>query len=205
MEYLREVLDRGIGQLTTQSMGDWITVTELGQHYDVGPRKVRAVLHHIGVLGREGQRYRLLRRLAVQGIGHRHDFPRSGRAFDVISPKGQKLIASTWSQAVRDYEAESGAVAMVAGIRSALEAFKSGRNSQLGTAGEVRWILDHFRDARFDVVAKALEVSPALVTRYAKQRSDQIEYWKRKLHAPLDHLTVAERLSRLTTLIRDED
>lgn len=204
MEYLQETLDRATGRLTTRSIGDWITVTELGERYCVGPRKVRAVLHHIGILGHEGRRYRLPPHMVEQGLGHRHDFPRSGRAFDVISPKGQTLIASLWSQALKDYEAETGGDALIGSIRAGLHRFKAGRSCPLGTAGEVRWVLDRFRDVRLDVAAKALEVSPALVTRYAKQRSKQIDHLKKMLKAPLEQLSAIERMRRRAMLKDDE-
>ncbi|KFC68885.1 hypothetical protein FG93_03507 [Bosea sp. LC85] len=205
MEYHQEVLDRGTGHLTTQSPGDWITVTELGQRYGMGPRKVRAILHHMGVLGREGRSYRLSRQLVDQGIGLRHDFTRSGHAFDVISPKGQGIISSVWSETVTDYEAEAASSDLVATVREALSAFEAGRREPLGTSGEVRWVLDHFPDIKLNVVAKALEVSPALVTRYANQRASETAYRKRKMQEPLEELSVTEKLSRMVVLTHDAD
>lgn len=205
MEYQQAVLNRSTGQLTTHSMGNWVTVTELGQTFGAGPRKVRAVLHHMGVLAREGKLYRLPRSLVEQGVGIRHDFPRSGRAFDVISPKGQAMIAAMWSHTSADYEAEVGADSMVVDAREALGAFMAKRNSPLETAGEVRWLLDHSLDIRHDVVARALEVSPALVTRYAKQRADQIAHLRRTLETPIEEISPTEKLSRMFALTRDDD
>lgn len=205
MEYQQEVLDRGTGQLTTQSMGNWVTVTELGQRFGAGPRKVRAVLHHMGVLAKEGKLYRLPRSWVERGIGIRHDFPRSGRAFDVISPKGQEMITALWSQTSADYEAEAAADSMVVGARDALRMLMATRSAPLGTAGEVRWLLDHFRDIRHDVVARALEVTPALVTRYTKQRADQIAHLQRKLTQPLEELSPIQKLFRMAGLKQDKD
>ncbi|AZO77217.1 hypothetical protein B5U98_16695 [Bosea sp. Tri-39] len=179
MEYHREVLDRDTGQLETQSIGDWITVTELGHHYCVGKREVRAILNHIGVLALEGQRYRLPRHMVDQGIGRRHDFPKSGHAFDVLSPLGQQLVATVWDDTLSDYRAERDKEGLVACIREALMTFKARRNDDLGTAGEVRFVLDHFRDVQLNTVAAALDVSPQLVSRHAARRGAQMAFAKR--------------------------
>lgn len=179
MEYHQEVLNRATGQIETRSLGEWITVTELGRRHGVGPRKVRAILHHMGVLGREGRSYRLPRDLVESGIGRRHDRPKSGHSFDVISPEGRRLIDSMWSETVEDYEADCRKNSSVQPIRDALAAFKSTRTDELGTAGEVRWIEDHFPGTLHKTIAEVLEVSPALVTRHTKQRAAQIEHCKR--------------------------
>jgi hypothetical protein len=179
MEYHQEVLDRATGRLETKSIGDWITVTELGQRHGVGPRKVRAILHHMGALAKEGRSYRLPRDLVASGIGRRHDKPKSGHAFDVISPEGQRLIESMWSQTVEDYEADSRKNSLVQPIRNALAAFKATRTDDLGTAGEVRWIEDHFSGTLHKTIAEVLEVSPALVTRHTKERAAQLAACKR--------------------------
>jgi len=47
MHYTAEVLDRATGDLKEVSLGEWITVTELGELYGVGRRKVRSILHHM--------------------------------------------------------------------------------------------------------------------------------------------------------------
>lgn len=170
MEYVQEVLDRATGELKTQSLGNWITVTELGRLYGVGNRKVRCILHHMGVLAREDRSYRLPRHLVEADIGKRIDFPRSGYPFDVVSPKGQEAIASMWSAAVQDYEEDQQRVSLVPIIRTALATFKIDRLDPMEAQEEVCWVLDHFREADHLSVARALEVSPALVSRYAKRR-----------------------------------
>lgn len=179
MEYLREVLDRRTGRLETKSIGDWITITELGQRYGVGSREIRAILHHIGVLAQEGHRYRLPRHLVDEGIGQRHDFPRSGHAFDVLSPLGQQLVASVWDEAVADYRAERDKEALVVSIRRTLALCKANRRDDLGTAGEVRFLLDHFEDVQLNTIAAALDVSPQLVSRHAARREAQHSFIKR--------------------------
>lgn len=171
MEYQQEHLDRASGSLDHISIGEWITVTELGANHGVGPKKTRAILHHIGVLAHEGRRYRLPRNLVTAGIGLRHERPKSGYPFDVISPKGQGLIASTWSGAADDYEQEGRQQPLLVRVRADLDAFKAPRRGSLDTRQEVYWVLDHFPDILHQTAALALEISPALVSRYATARS----------------------------------
>ncbi|WNJ91769.1 hypothetical protein [Bosea sp. 685] len=171
MEYHQETLDRPTGRLETKSIGNWITITELGAGYGVGPRTTRLVLHHMGVLAQEGQRYRLPRDLVEDGIGLRHDRPKSGHPFDVISPVGQNLIATVWAEAAADYAVKSQRVEHVQMIRDALALFKETRLTPLDTRQETYWVLDHFPNLQHQTLATALEVSPALVSRYVKQRS----------------------------------
>lgn len=163
MEYHQEILDRATGRLETKSIGEWITVTELGAQYGVGPKKVRAILHHMGVLAQEGRRYRLPRHLVEAGIGIRHDKPKSGHPFDVISPKGQDLIASVWYEAAEDYAADCRKDRSVLLIQTAIDIFKARRLSPMTTQEDVCWVLDHFPDTAHRTIAEILEVSPALV------------------------------------------
>lgn len=171
MEYQQEHLDRASGRLNTVSLGEWVTITELGAQHGVGPKKARAILHHIGVLAQEGRRYRLPWALVAAGIGLRHDRPKSGYPFDVISPKGQDLLAFAWSSAADDYETECRQEPVVAGVRAAIAAFKADRWGTMDTRQEVVWVLDHFPSITHQTVALALDVSPALVSRYAKARA----------------------------------
>ncbi len=170
MEYHQEIFDRATGWLETKSIGEWITVTELGERRGLGTKKTRAVLHHMVVLAQEGRRYRLPHHLVTAGIGLRHDNPKSGYPFDVISPLGQRLVASAWCNTVEDYEADCRTDAEVPIIRAALAAFKNTRLSPMYTRQEVYWVLDHFPDTLHQTVALALEVSPALVSRHVGER-----------------------------------
>ena len=173
IEYHQEVLDRATGRLETNSIGEWITVTELGQRHGVGKKTTRAVLHHMGVLAQEGRRYRLPYHLVQAGIGLRHDNPKSGYPFDVISPEGQRLIASVWCETVEDYETECRKDTEVPVIRASLAAFKATRLCPMDTRQEVYWVLDHFPDALLQTVALALEISPALVSRHTAERNNR--------------------------------
>jgi ribosomal protein S25 len=53
MNYTAETLDRTTGELKEVSLDNWITVTELGERYGVGPKQVRTILHHMGLLQSE--------------------------------------------------------------------------------------------------------------------------------------------------------
>jgi hypothetical protein len=54
MIYTTEQLDRTTGDLIVVDLGNWITVTELGKQYGLGEKKIRSVLHHLGMLREEG-------------------------------------------------------------------------------------------------------------------------------------------------------
>jgi len=179
MEYKHEILDRATGHLIEVSVGDWITVTELGQRYGIGEKKTRAVLHHIGLLAPEEGRYRLTRCAVERGLGMRHDRPRKSKyPFDVISPKGQRLIEQVWSEAYDDYEAERRGDAQIAEALSALDAIRRCRRS-MTTQEEVCWVLDHYPRLTLQQVASTVEVDRALVSRYAKRRAADRGYWER--------------------------
>jgi len=188
MEYHHEVLDRASGRLATKSIGDWITITELGERHCVGSKTVRAILHHMGVLAQESRRYRLPRHLVEAGIGIRHDRPQSGHPFDVISPMGQELIASVWCETADDYQAECQKDAVVPLIMASLASFNTTRRTPLDTRQEVYWILDHFPDVQFQTAALALEVSPAIVTRYAAERSKRRRELREARAEPLEEV-----------------
>lgn len=188
MEYQQEVLDRATGRLETKSLGDWITITELGERHGVGSKKVRAILHHMGALAQEGRRYRLPRHLVEAGLGIRHDKPKSGHPFDVISPKGQTCIASAWSATVEDYEVECRKDAEVPVIRASLASFNATRRTPLDTRQEVYWTLDYFPDTQHQTVAMALEVSPAIVSRYATERSKRRSILREARDRPLEEV-----------------
>jgi len=186
MEYRQEVLNRATGRLETNSIGDWLTVTEFGARRSAGPKRTRAILHHMGVLAQEGRRYRLPRHLVEAGIGLRHDSPASGYPFDVISPKGQTLISAVWSETAEDYDAECRRDSEVSEIRTSLSEFRAKRLSPLDTRQEVYWMLDHFPDAMHQTIALAAEVSPALVCRFVAERRSRKRMLIDERDKPLD-------------------
>lgn len=65
-------------------------------------------------------------------------------------------------------------------IRAALDRFKVARRVTMTTQEEVCWIEDHFRDKPHRTIAEILEVSPALVIRYAKKRAEDRAYRERR-------------------------
>lgn len=183
MIYNREILDRSTGKLAIVPIGDWITVTELGNRYGVGPRKVRAILHHMGILQAERGHYRLPFWAVERGLGRRHDRPKSGYAFDVISPLGQQLIDEVWEETVADYEADLRADARIDMARAALDTFKAYRKHPMTAQEEVCWLLDYTEKSRhemtFEAIAKTIGVDRALVSRYAKRRARDKGFWRR--------------------------
>jgi hypothetical protein len=192
MEYTTETLDHSTGELKEISLGNWITVTELGELYRVGPKQVRSILHHMGLLQSEGRHgwYRLTSHAVAQGLGNRIDKSRSGFPFDVISPLGQLLIAQVWDETVADLEQERRGDPQVEEARASLGAFKMQRLRPLTTQEEVCWMKDHYPDMRHDQIARVLEVSPPLVTRYANQRREQRDFITRqKAKAFTDRVT----------------
>lgn len=171
MLYVQETLDRQTGLLATKPVGKFITVTELGNKYQVGPKRVRVVLHHMGVLAAEGRRYRLPRAFVQNGLGVRHDKPRSGHPFDVLSPKCQALIAEAWDDTVTDLDRE--VTPTVRRAKAALDAFRLTRCRQLNTQEAVCWLCDHHPRLLHRQISDILGVTPQLVSKFVKLRAKQ--------------------------------
>jgi predicted XRE-type DNA-binding protein len=183
MHYTTEVLDRATGELEEVSLGDWITVTELGEQYGVGRKNVRSILHHMGLLQSEGQhgRFRLTPHAVQQGLGKRIDkSKRSKYPFDVLSPEGQKLIASVWQETVNDLERERLSDPLVQSADAALQAFKSQHVTDMKTQEEVCWLTQRFPDLTYQQIANLLGVERPLVSRYANLQRKQLEFRSRR-------------------------
>lgn len=186
MIYERDVLDRATGEIATVSLGDFITVTELGERYGVGKRRVREILHHMGLLAPENGRYRLPRSAVEKGLGIRHDRPRVRHPFDVLSPRAQAMVAQVWDETVADLDASRAADPDVLKASLALEAFKANRpvspktQTKMTTQMEVCWLLDHFGPAGLTLqqIANILGVDRALVSRHAGRRSGGRALWR---------------------------
>ena len=172
MLYVQETLDRTTGLLTTNIIGEYITVTELGEKYRVGPRRVRAILHHMGVLAAEGRRYRLPRVFVERGLGFRHDNPRSGHPCDVLSPKCQALIAEAWDDTVDDLDSE--ATPTMSRAKAELDAFRATRRRELETQEAVSWLCDNHPRLLHRQIADILGVTAQLVSKFTKLRAKQI-------------------------------
>jgi predicted XRE-type DNA-binding protein len=166
MQYERQHLDRSTGQLI-DTREEWLMVTEIGERYGVGSRRTRAILHHMGLLQREGGRYRLTEQAVKKDLGFRHDKTKSGRPFDVISPKGQALIAEVWDSTVADFEADLARNSSATEAREALDKYKANTLGPMTTQMEVCWLLDHFRRLSHDDIAELLGITQPLVSRYA--------------------------------------
>ena len=171
MLYVQETLDRQTGLLATNTIGEYVTVTELGDNYRVGPKRVRVILHHMGVLAAEGRRYRLPRAFVERGLGFRHDNPRSKHPFDVLSPKCQALIAEAWDDTVADLDSETAPTMHRA--KAALDAFRSTRRRELTTQEAVCWLCDHHPSLLHRQIADILGVTPQLVSKFTKLRAKQ--------------------------------
>lgn len=172
MLYFQETLDRQTGLLATNTIGEYVTVTELGDKYQVGPKRVRTILHHMGVLAAEGRRFRLPRAFVERGFGIRHDKPRSGHPFDVLSPKCQALIAEEWDDTVADLDNE--ATQAMRHAKAALDSFRRARRRELTTQEAVCWLNDHYPRLLHRQIADILGVTAQFVSKFTKLRGKQI-------------------------------
>lgn len=169
MLYVQETLDRPTGLLATNTLGEYVTVTELGDKYRVGPQRVRVILHHMGVLAAEGRRYRLPRAFVERGLGFRHDNPRSGFPFDVLSPKCQALIAEAWDDTVANLDSE--VTRTMRRAKASLDAFRATRRHELTTQQAVCWLCDHHPHLLHRQIADLLGVTAQLVSKFTKLRA----------------------------------
>jgi predicted XRE-type DNA-binding protein len=184
LNYTTEILGRSTGDLKDVSLGDWITITELGERYGVGSKKIRSILHHLGLLQSKGKhgRYRLTPHAVELELGKRIDKPKKSKwPFDVISPEGQRLIAAVWDETVADLERERLSDPIVHTADAALQTFKAQRASSLETQQEVCWLLDHFDTLTFQQIADLLGVQRPLVSRYASLQKEQREFHSRRM------------------------
>jgi hypothetical protein len=177
MLYTTEELDRTTGDLRIVNLGNWVTVSELGKQFGLGAKKIRSVLHHMGMLGSEKGRFRLTHQAVQEGFGKRHDNPKKYRyPFDVISPLGQKVVADNWHWVVTDFDQEKHSKPILREASAALASFKKGRRSEMTTQMEVCWLRDHFPKLTQDEIASLVDIPQSLVNRYAKLQERQKEY-----------------------------
>lgn len=59
MLYSTDTLDRATGELVSTSLGEWLTITEVGRRHGSGPRRTRQILVHMGFFVPVGRRHRL--------------------------------------------------------------------------------------------------------------------------------------------------
>ncbi|MBM6582904.1 hypothetical protein ILT44_22110 [Microvirga sp. BT689] len=181
MIYTTEELNRTTGDLRIIDLGNWVTVTELGKRYGLGAKKIRSVLHHLGMLKSESGRFRLTTRAVQLGLGKRHDKPKKHQyPFDVISPLGQKVIAQNLGWVMEDMDEEKQSKPQLQAASQALKTFKDQRQSQMTTQMEVCWMRDHFPDFTQDEIAGLIDAPQSLVNRYAKTQAKQRDFHQRR-------------------------
>ncbi|TPJ72446.1 hypothetical protein [Mesorhizobium sp. B2-6-2] len=188
MQYTTEVLDRTSGDLKLVSLGDWITVTEYGERKGVGPRQVRAVLAHIGLLREETEapisgkakvvRRRLTHEAVEQGLGKRiYPAKKGSYPFDVLSPAGQAWVDARWNDGVATISSAVASNPLADEAKACLEKFRAMRRSELTSQMVVCFLLDHFPDLLQVDISRITGVSERMVSRYVAIRVDQIRKW----------------------------
>jgi len=182
MQYVsRPTLDRATGDMVSQPLGEWITVTELGALYGAGPKRVRFVLHHIGLLQQEKGRFRLTPQAVKDGLGKRIEKgPRVKFPFDVLSPAGQAMVAGKWREACEELATLHDESRDISRASAALREFTERRKSQMETQMQVCWLLDHFPDLSQREIAEVVEVAQPLVARYTAKRREQLDFSQRR-------------------------
>jgi hypothetical protein len=199
LNYTAEILDRATGELVEVDQGNWVTVTELGKAHGVGPRRVRAVLHHMGLLRSEGKhgRYRLAPFAVERGYGKRIDRPkRSKWPFDVLSPEGQRLIDETWEVTVADMQSDLEKDSSTGTASTALDHFKKARSRPMETQEEVCWLRDHQSGLTNTQIATVTGASEQLVGRYVALQLRQRQELRRGIKNLPPQITWWEALRR---------
>ncbi|MER9776600.1 hypothetical protein [Mesorhizobium sp. M0220] len=196
MEYTTEILDRSTGDLKTVSLGNWVTVTYYGATKGVGPRQVRAILSHLGLLQEQLEvsksgtsrvaRRRLTDEAIKAGLGKRNYPKKAGTyPFDVLSPKGQEWIDQRWDDAVQTMAAETASSPMVNNAAECLDRFKASRRSDMTPQMEVCFLSDHFPDLLQVDLCRITGASPRMVSLHVNTRADQLRAWKARKAKPL--------------------
>ncbi|MEO3387088.1 hypothetical protein [Mesorhizobium sp. CAU 1741] len=176
MEYFNEILDRKTGTLSRVSQGDWITITELGDLYDMGKREVRDILRRLEVLVVEGaerhRRHRLARWVVERGWGRRIE-AKGTHPFDVVGPELRQWLSSRWQQALQDKARE--ATASTVEAARALAHFNGNRlNGDLTVQQSVSWLIDHFPHLTQCEMGLILNVTQQMIAKWMNVRSAQI-------------------------------
>jgi hypothetical protein len=169
MIYHNEILNRQTGELISVNTGDWITISELGDCLDLGPRAIRKVLHRLRWAAPErgsGGAYRLNEYAVRHGYGKRIS-PTKGYPFDVISPAGQTIVLEKLHSLMDAAEAERKADPVVQQTRGALEVYRGKHPDRLVTLQEeVSWIDFHCPGLTGPQVALVLDTTHQLVRKY---------------------------------------
>lgn len=197
MEYFNEQLDRATGDLFTVSMGDWVTVTELGQLFNTGPRRTRTILRHLGVLQVEGaanhQRHRLASWVVNKKWGKRIEPKlKPGVPFDTIGPELRAWIGERWAEA--EDAINKTATKNAEGAAKAMNAYMAERQRDLDVVEGVSWLAYYFPDLTQDDIALVLSVTRQLVSKYQRIAEAQRRRLRELRDTPPDDLMVRHRL-----------
>ncbi|OEO31939.1 hypothetical protein VW23_013930 [Devosia insulae DS-56] len=207
MEYFNEVLDRSTGELLTVSIGDWVPVTEFGQLYGLGQRKIRTVLRQLDVLQVEGaanhQRHRLQRWVVERGWGKRIEPKRKGaKPFDVLGPGIRSWIAERWEDAVDAIEKERTWDGRRAA--AALNAYMVSTQRDLTVPQRISWLAYRFPDLTQEDVAAIVDVTRQLVSKYHRIRNARIRALVVLKTADPDDLMAEHQLNHPVPRLADE-
>lgn len=186
MEYHQDLLDRATGELVRISIGDWITLTELGSLYRQGPRRVRAILVELGFLVSEGEgrnlRLRLAPWVAQRGWGKRLRSAK-GQPFDVIGPDARRWIAERWDAAVVEF-AELSPLGQTA--RNHLAAFRDNRKYiDMPVQEQVCWLACYFPNLSQTEKARIIGVTQQVVSKFEGIRTKQLDQRLKRRNAIL--------------------
>lgn len=195
MEYFSDVLDRSTGELVSVSIGDYVTITELGDLYRFGKREVRSVLRHLGVLQVEGAhgRHRLSAWVVDRGWGKRIE-KRGKPPFDVVGPELRSWVAERWDAAVE--ELDRAATGPASEAAAALLRFQTERSMTLTIPQSVSWLADYWPDLSQEDVAVILNVTRQLVSKYQRIRSARRAELVRLRHTDPDEVAALYKANR---------
>lgn len=176
MEYHRDQLDRATGEVLRVSIGDWITLTELGDLKGVGPRRVRAILVELDFLVSEGHgrnlRLRLAHWVTERGWGRRQRSFR-GTPFDVIGPEGRRWIEDRWDAAVGEFS-ELSTQGQTA--RDHLAAFRERRkNPDMPVQEQVCWLVYYYPSLSQTEKARIIGATQQVVSKFEGIRRRQLD------------------------------
>lgn len=175
MEYIQEIFDRSTGTITEINIGDWITITELGQLKKLGQRQIRAALRQMDflIIGGSGKNARhrvadwVLERGWAKRIQRKGCYP-----FDVIGPNARAWIDEYWeSKALIAHHRRP----HVAKATAHLQQFISNRlNKTMPIQSCVCWLCDFYPELTQTEKATILSVSQQLINRFEAVRTHQI-------------------------------
>lgn len=175
VHYTTEIFDRTTGEVVALDLGRWMTLTEFTTLMGVGIREGRAVLAEIGLIHREGNRYRLGSSHERAGLGRRLRGRASRYPFDALSPSGQAYARERWAAAHAAVVHRRKSTPAIVRAGEALEAFRARRAAPMTTQMEVCWLLDHFPSLSTREIAGFLTVTEAIVFKWSAIRSRQRE------------------------------